>query len=169
MLKHLIATLILSLACLSLVVAKQKNTDSNFTFKSRQAIYVVAVRGESEDPTSFSPDPKLESHIKEQFRKEGIFKLAPSPAEADLIFLAISRYTPVEMEEVRSELRTSALSLILLPPDYAQYQTDFTGLRHAAIWRQERKARRNVTEKSLVQDFNQQMRTLAATQTQAQP
>jgi hypothetical protein len=98
-----------------------------FQFRKEQFVYVVGAESLSRNLTITSANLELERKAKEQFRKEKVFRIAKTLAEADFVFFILIDSNSDVADEI---------ALAILPSDYKDQGTSLDTLRAKAIWQE---------------------------------
>jgi hypothetical protein len=122
----------------------------NFRFRLQQSVYIVAVRGNTGDPTLSMLDLAAEKEIRDGFAKRATFKIAPSLSKADFVFFCVTEYK----ENVKARVLLNVLAIALKPDDFQTNRSDLVKLRDVALWQSTRSARVQVKFKAVMEDFH---------------
>jgi hypothetical protein len=141
-----IAALLLFLA----LSFETSTAQENFGFRPQQSVYIVAVRGNTGDPTLSMLDLAAEKEIRDGFTKRSAFNVAASLSKADFVFFCVTEYK----ENVRARVLLNVLAIALKPDDFQTNRSDLVKLRDVALWQSTRSAKVQVKFKSVMEDFH---------------
>ena len=117
------------------------------TFARGQTVYVAAYRADGQR------DTYIEERLKKAFEARKYFQLCRSANEADLIFIAYSKYS----DEYGGKDLRQLTGFALLPKQYAQTGGEIEALREAAIWTQQLKRNVNLFLPSLPEQLSDKL------------
>lgn len=140
----------MTLAVFSVVAVSSAASQKDFSFRPRQSVYIVAVRGNIGDPSLSSLDLAAEKEIRDGFKKRDVFDIAPSLSKADFVFLCITEYK----ENVKAKVLLNVLAIALRPEDFQTNRSDLIKIRDLALWQSTRSAKIRVKFKSVMEDFH---------------
>jgi hypothetical protein len=142
---------IAALILFSVLAFDPSTAQERFTFRPQQSVYIVAVRGNTGDPTLSTLDLAAEKDIRDGFTKRATFNIAPSLSKADFVFFCVTEYK----ENVKARVLLNVLAIALKPDDFRTNRSDLVKLRDVALWQSSSSARVQVKFKSVMEDFHE--------------